>query len=90
MPTILSIVEILSFGVDLFFDKDRHLQVRYANSLELHSLDEVVSVCRGQVLAVQMSSDFTKGVLLPKPELFDMTGNIKYCLQHNPIQYKMW
>jgi hypothetical protein len=39
-----------------------------------------MSFCHGQVLAVQMSSDFTKGVLLPKPELFDMTGNIKYCL----------
>jgi hypothetical protein len=44
MPTILSIVEILSFGVDLFFEKDRHVQVVYVHSLERNSLDEVASV----------------------------------------------
>lgn len=48
-----------------------------------------MSFCHGQVIAVQMSSDFTKGILLPKPELFDMTGNIKYCLQHtsDPVRF---
>ncbi|VDH97755.1 Hypothetical predicted protein [Mytilus galloprovincialis] len=48
-----------------------------------------MSFSHGQVLAVQMGTDFEKGIILPKPQMFNMTGNVKYCLQHasDPVRY---
>lgn len=47
-----------------------------------------MSFSHGQIIAVQLSSEFEKGILTPKPQLIDMTGNIKFCLQHisDPVQ----
>jgi hypothetical protein len=42
---------------------------------------------RGQQLKIQMSAAPNKGILTPKPVLYSMTNNVKFCLQHteNPV-----
>ncbi|XP_053394362.1 helicase with zinc finger domain 2-like isoform X2 [Mercenaria mercenaria] len=42
---------------------------------------------RGQQLKIQMSASPNKGIITPKPVLYSMTNNIKFCLQHteNPV-----
>ena len=42
----------------------------------------------GQVIAVQYSSEMRRGILTPYIQVFDMTRNLKYCLEHmrDPIQ----
>jgi hypothetical protein len=37
---------------------------------------------RGQQLKIQMSGSPLKGMIAPKPMLYDMTNNVKLCLQH--------
>ncbi|XP_060606182.1 helicase with zinc finger domain 2-like, partial [Ruditapes philippinarum] len=37
---------------------------------------------RGQQLKIQMSGSPFKGMIAPKPMLYDMTNNVKLCLQH--------
>lgn len=42
---------------------------------------------RGQQLRVQMSAAPCKGIIAPKPMVYNMTNNVKFCLQHseNPV-----
>lgn len=38
---------------------------------------------RGQQVKVQMSSTLYRGMVTPKPMLYEMTNNVKFCLQHS-------
>ena len=48
-----------------------------------------MSFSRGQVVCVQITAEPQKGVLVPSLQLFDMTKNIKHCLQHSRDPIKM-
>ncbi|XP_061162412.1 helicase with zinc finger domain 2-like isoform X2 [Saccostrea echinata] len=43
----------------------------------------------GQLLKIQMSATPERGVLIPIPQLYDISPNVKFCLQHvrNPVEY---
>ncbi|XP_056009193.1 helicase with zinc finger domain 2-like isoform X4 [Ostrea edulis] len=42
----------------------------------------------GQVLKIQMSAAPERGLMIPIPQLYDITPNVKFCLQHvrNPVE----
>ncbi|XP_045159228.1 helicase with zinc finger domain 2-like isoform X2 [Mercenaria mercenaria] len=44
---------------------------------------------RGQQVKIQMSASPHKGIIAPKPMLYNMTNNVKLCLQHteDPVLY---
>nr|XP_022318579.1 helicase with zinc finger domain 2-like isoform X2 [Crassostrea virginica] len=42
-----------------------------------------MSFSRGQVICVQITAEPQKGLLVPSLQMFDMTKNIKHCLQHS-------
>ncbi|KAK3609927.1 hypothetical protein CHS0354_036696 [Potamilus streckersoni] len=43
----------------------------------------------GQVVKVQMTAIAHKGILVPCPQLYDVTNNVKFCLQHadDPVKW---
>ncbi|KAK3091687.1 hypothetical protein FSP39_021878 [Pinctada imbricata] len=51
--------------------------------------DFSMTFCRGQVLSIQLSAEAEKGVIVPSLQLFNMTRNSKYCLQHtrDPVKF---
>ena len=51
--------------------------------------DYSMTFCKGQVLSVQISAEPEKGVMVPSPQLFNLTRNSKYCLQHtrDPVKF---
>ncbi|CAG2249998.1 unnamed protein product [Mytilus edulis] len=55
----------------------------------LQSCEYSMTFNHGQVLALNMSAESVKGVLIPQIVLFDMTKNVKCCLLHvkDPIKY---
>ena len=48
-----------------------------------------LSFTRGQTLKIQMSAEPQKGMLAPKPQLFNVTKSFKCCLQHtdDPVMH---
>ena len=48
-----------------------------------------LSFTRGQSLNIQMTAEAQKGLLAPKPQLFDVTKSFKCCLQHtdDPVMH---
>ena len=48
-----------------------------------------LSFTRGQTLKIQMSAEPQKGMLAPKPQVFNVTKSFKCCLQHtdDPVKY---
>ena len=48
-----------------------------------------LSFTRGQALKIQMTAEPQKGMLSPKPQLFNVTKSFKCCLQHtdNPVMH---
>ncbi|KAK3091404.1 hypothetical protein FSP39_019664 [Pinctada imbricata] len=51
--------------------------------------DFSMTFCKGQVLSIQVSADADKGVMVPSPQVFNMTRNSKFCLQHtrDPVKF---
>ncbi|KAK3577500.1 hypothetical protein CHS0354_026454 [Potamilus streckersoni] len=43
----------------------------------------------GQIVTVQISADFQRGRLTPRPQIFEMTKNIHFCLHHtdDPVKW---
>ena len=48
-----------------------------------------LSFTRGQALKIQMTAEAQKGILAPKPQLFNVTKSFKCCLQHteDPVMH---
>ncbi|XP_052090428.1 helicase with zinc finger domain 2-like [Mytilus californianus] len=69
-------------------ERDVSSEVR-KGTITLQSCEYSMTFNHGQVLALQMSAESVKGVLIPQIEIFDMTKNVRYCLLHvkDPIKY---
>ncbi|XP_060082135.1 helicase with zinc finger domain 2-like [Ylistrum balloti] len=54
-----------------------------------HLCEFSMSFNHAQVMSVQIGSEPHKGILLPYPQLLDLTDNVKCCLQHmqDPVKY---
>ncbi|KAK3577503.1 hypothetical protein CHS0354_026457 [Potamilus streckersoni] len=75
----------VSFSPDVstedFYDKDKEAMAPFASF-------SMTFFC-GQTINVQVSAVFHGGILTPYPQLFEMTKNIQFCLQHtdDPLKW---
>ncbi|XP_033739118.1 helicase with zinc finger domain 2-like [Pecten maximus] len=54
-----------------------------------HFCEFSMSFNHAQIVSVLFGSESQKGVLLPYPQLLELTNNVKFCLQHvqDPVKY---
>ncbi|XP_033737975.1 LOW QUALITY PROTEIN: helicase with zinc finger domain 2-like [Pecten maximus] len=54
-----------------------------------HFCDFTMSFNHAQILSIQIGAEPQKGVLVPTPQILDLTDNVKLCLQHpsDPVKY---
>ncbi|XP_052090433.1 helicase with zinc finger domain 2-like [Mytilus californianus] len=69
-------------------ERDVSSEVR-EGPITLQSCQFTMTFNHQQIVPLQLSAEYVKGVLIPQIEIFDMTNNVKHCFQHvqDPVKY---